>query len=143
MVIFNFIGNFTLVLLDFPLLSDTGPSLYSGFSGFIFLLCHPYLPATFSGLRPSLFSFDPSLCYSTVWWVRKLIEFFINFLFLKIFVFKIIGSLFNLFIVRESLTLQHRWLLLTTEDFSVLFLLKMLITYFGNYLTLFLPNHNL
>jgi hypothetical protein len=57
MVIFTFIGYFTLVLRDFL------PSSCSDFSGLISLLCHPYLPATFSGLRPRLFSFDPPLCY--------------------------------------------------------------------------------
>jgi hypothetical protein len=36
----------------------------SDFSGFISLLCHPYLPATFSSLRSSLFSFDPPPCYT-------------------------------------------------------------------------------
>jgi hypothetical protein len=29
------------------------------FSGFLSLLCRPYLPAAFPGLRPSRFSFDP------------------------------------------------------------------------------------
>jgi hypothetical protein len=58
MVIFNFIG-FTLVLCDSPLPG----AVWSDFSGFISLLCHPYLPATFSGLKPRLFSFDPPLCY--------------------------------------------------------------------------------
>jgi hypothetical protein len=35
------------------------------------LLCHPYLPATFSGLRPSLFSSDLPPCYSATcrWWL--------------------------------------------------------------------------
>jgi hypothetical protein len=65
MVIFNFIGYFILVLCDFFLLGATWPSSRSDFSGFISLLCHPYLPATFSGLRPRLFSSDPPPCYST------------------------------------------------------------------------------
>jgi hypothetical protein len=50
--------------MTFPLLSAMLPSSCSDFSGFISLLCHPYLPATFSGLRSSLFSFDPPPCYS-------------------------------------------------------------------------------
>jgi hypothetical protein len=63
MVIFNFIGYFTLVLCDFPLLGTMWPSSCSDFSGFISLLCHSYFPATFSGLRPRLFSSDPPPCY--------------------------------------------------------------------------------
>jgi hypothetical protein len=63
MVIFNFIGYFILVLLDFPLPGEMWPSSCSDFSGLISLLCHPYLPATFSGLRSSLFSSDPPPCY--------------------------------------------------------------------------------
>jgi hypothetical protein len=65
-VILNFIGYFTLVLCDFPLPGATWPSLCPNFSGFISLLCHPYLPATFSGLRPRLFSSDPPPCYNKV-----------------------------------------------------------------------------
>jgi hypothetical protein len=64
MVIFNFIGYLILVLHDFPLPSARWPSSCSDFSGFISLLCHPDLPATFSGLRPSLFSSDHPPCYS-------------------------------------------------------------------------------
>jgi hypothetical protein len=64
MVIFNFIGYFILVLHDFPLPGTTWPFSCSDFSGFISLLCHPYLPATFSGLRPRLFSSDPPPCYN-------------------------------------------------------------------------------
>jgi hypothetical protein len=63
MVIFDFIGYFTLVLCDFPLPGTMWPSSCSDFSGFISLLCHPYLPATFSGLRPSLFFSDPPPWY--------------------------------------------------------------------------------
>jgi hypothetical protein len=64
MVIINFIGYFILVLCDF-----SPPWCYVTFlmfrlSGFVSLLCHPYLPATFSGLRPRLFSSDPPPCYS-------------------------------------------------------------------------------
>jgi hypothetical protein len=62
MVIFNFIDYFTLVLCDFPLPGATWPSPCSDFSCFISRLCHPYLPATFSGLRSILFSFDPPPC---------------------------------------------------------------------------------
>jgi hypothetical protein len=56
MVMYNSIGYFTLMLRDFP-----PPQCYVTLSTFRFLsflslLCHPYLPATFSGLRPSLFS---------------------------------------------------------------------------------------
>jgi hypothetical protein len=64
MAIFNFIGYFTLVLCDFALPGAMSPSSCSDFSGFISLLCHPYLPATFSGPRPRLFSSDPPPCYS-------------------------------------------------------------------------------
>jgi hypothetical protein len=64
MVIFNFIGYFILVLRDFPLPDATWPSSYLDFSGFLSLLCHLYLPATFPGLRPNLFSFDPPPCYT-------------------------------------------------------------------------------
>jgi hypothetical protein len=63
MVVLNFIGYFILVLCDFPLPGATWPSSCSDFSGFISLLCHPYLSTTFSGLRPSLFSSDPPPCY--------------------------------------------------------------------------------
>jgi hypothetical protein len=63
MVIFNFIDYFILMLHDFPLLSTTWPSSCSNFSGFISLLCHRYFPATFSGLRPRLFSSDPPPYY--------------------------------------------------------------------------------
>jgi hypothetical protein len=51
------------VLYDFALPGATWPSSCSDFSDFIFLLCHPHLPATFSGLRSSLFSSDPPPCY--------------------------------------------------------------------------------
>jgi hypothetical protein len=54
----------TLVLRDFPLPGATWPSSCSDSSGFISLLCRPYLPATFSGLRPSVFSSDPPPCYT-------------------------------------------------------------------------------
>jgi hypothetical protein len=64
-VIFNFIGYFSLVLCDFPFPGAMWPSSCSDFSGFISLLCHPCLPATFSGLKPRLFSFDLPLCYIT------------------------------------------------------------------------------
>jgi hypothetical protein len=57
MIIFNFIGYFSLVLHDFPLSGTMWPSSCSHFSGFISLLFHPYLPATFSVLRPSLYFF--------------------------------------------------------------------------------------
>jgi hypothetical protein len=66
MVIFNFIGYFALVLCDFPLSGATWPSSCSDFSDFISLLCHPYLPATSSGLRPRLFSSDPPPCYTMI-----------------------------------------------------------------------------
>jgi hypothetical protein len=62
-VIFNFIGYYILVLHDFPLPSARWLSSCSNFSGFISLLCRPYLPATFSGLRPSMFFSDPPPCY--------------------------------------------------------------------------------
>jgi hypothetical protein len=64
MVIFNFIGYFILVLRDFPLPGAKWPSSCSAFSGLISLVCHPYIPATFSGLRPSVFSSDPPPCYT-------------------------------------------------------------------------------
>jgi hypothetical protein len=64
-VIFNFIGYFTLVLRDFPLPGSAWPPSCSDFSGFSSLLCHPYLPATFSGLRPGLFSSYPPPCYTS------------------------------------------------------------------------------
>jgi hypothetical protein len=64
MAIFNFIGYFTLVLRDFPLPGAMSPSSCSDFSGFISLLCHPYLPATFSGPRPRLFSSGRPSCYN-------------------------------------------------------------------------------
>jgi hypothetical protein len=64
MVVFNFIGYFTLVLCDFPLPGTTWPSTRSDFSDFISLVCHPYLSATFSGLRPRLLSSDPPPCYN-------------------------------------------------------------------------------
>jgi hypothetical protein len=63
MVIFNFIGYFVLMLCDFLLLGAMWLSSCSDFSGFISLLCHPYLPATFSGLRPTLFCSVPPPCY--------------------------------------------------------------------------------
>jgi hypothetical protein len=47
---------FTLVLYGFPHVQIS--------QVFISLLCHPYLPATFSVLRPWLFSSDSSPCYS-------------------------------------------------------------------------------
>jgi hypothetical protein len=45
-VIFNFIDYF--ILCDFPLPGAMWPFSCSDFSEFISLLCHPYLPATFS-----------------------------------------------------------------------------------------------
>jgi hypothetical protein len=63
-VIFNFIGYFILVLHDFPLPGAMWPSSCSDFSGFPSMICHPYLPATFSGLRPTLLSYDPSCLVS-------------------------------------------------------------------------------
>jgi hypothetical protein len=62
MVIFNFIGFFTLVLHDFSPPSATWPSPCSDSSGFLSLQCHLYLPATLSELRPSLFSSGPPSC---------------------------------------------------------------------------------
>jgi hypothetical protein len=52
----------SLVLHDFP---------HVQISQVLSLLCHPYLPATFSGLRPSLFSSDLPPCYSATcrWWL--------------------------------------------------------------------------
>jgi hypothetical protein len=61
-----FIGYFTLMLHGFPLPGTMWPSSCSDFSGFISLVCHPYLPATFSGLRPRLFSSDPPPCNSLI-----------------------------------------------------------------------------
>jgi hypothetical protein len=63
MVVFNFTGYFILVVRDFPLPGATWSSSCSDFSGFVSLVCHPYLPATFSGLRPRLFSSHHSPCY--------------------------------------------------------------------------------
>jgi hypothetical protein len=63
MVVFNFIGYFTLVLCGFLLPGATWPSSCSDFSGFISLSCHPYLPATFSGLRLRLFFLSSSLLH--------------------------------------------------------------------------------
>jgi hypothetical protein len=59
MVIYNSLGYFTPVLCVFP-----PPQCYvtlsmSDSSGFMSLLCHPYLPATLSELRPSLFFLSP------------------------------------------------------------------------------------
>jgi hypothetical protein len=71
MVIFNFIGYFTLVLHDFLLPGATKPFWCSDFSGFIPLLCHLYLCATFSGLRPRLFFSDPPPCYNPGIMTRK------------------------------------------------------------------------
>jgi hypothetical protein len=62
-VIFKFIGCFILVLHDFPLPGATWSSSCSDFSGFGSLLCHHYLPATFSGPSPWLFFSDPPPCY--------------------------------------------------------------------------------
>jgi hypothetical protein len=66
MVIFNFISYFTLVLCDFSLLQCYLTFLMFRFLDFIFLLCHPYLPAIFSGLRSSLLSFYAPPCYSKI-----------------------------------------------------------------------------
>jgi hypothetical protein len=67
-VIFNFIGYFTLVLCDFPLPGAMWPSSCSDFSGSISLLCHLYFPATFSELKSRLFSSDLPPCYITPLW---------------------------------------------------------------------------
>jgi hypothetical protein len=53
---------YLILLTIFP--RATWPSPCSDFSGFISFWWHPYLPATFSGLRPSLSSSDPHLCYT-------------------------------------------------------------------------------
>jgi hypothetical protein len=67
MVIFNFIGYFILVLRDFSLPGATWPSSCSDFSGFISLLCHPYLPATFSVSGLVFFWSSSLLHYSSLW----------------------------------------------------------------------------